>query len=296
MRFDCEPMAILPEAVSSLVMMQAGMGPQADEVPQPYLLSDASGQPIEWSAAGQMSGTSGGLLAVIPLMGALSPEGEYGGTPTTAFARAMAQADASAAVSTILIHARGPGGTVTGTPEAADAVRAVRDGGRTRVVTIADAMMASATTWIGTAAEEVVITPSGQAGSIGVITVYAERSKMLEEMGVKVDVIRNPSLKARFTGVEPLTEEMRATMEESNLRAYNQFKRAMADNRKVRVDSVESRFGGGEMMSAEEAKEAGLVDRIATVDATLTRLLTRPQRRAPARSRAELAKARLPID
>jgi hypothetical protein len=44
------------------------------------------------------------------------------------------------------------------------------------------------------------------------------------------------------------------------------------------------------MMRAEEAVAAGLADRVATVDQTISRMMTR---RAPASARAALAKAQL---
>lgn len=294
MRFDAmEPHAILPEAVAELVGRITGKLPPVDKAArEPYCLGDEDSEPLDWAAA-MAGGGSAGMLAIIPLAGPLSPDGRYGGTAMNSFARVVAMADANPNIGTILLHITSPGGTVTGTPEAGDAVRAVRDGGRTRIVALADGMMASAATWIGTAAEEVVVTPSGEAGSIGVISMYADQSKLLEAIGLTVDVIRNPSKKARFTGIEPLTEEMRQTIESRNASAYEKFKRAMADNRKVRIDQVEGKFGGGEMMDAEEAKEAGLVDRIDTLDRTISRLLKKPSRRAPAGMAAKLQLAEL---
>lgn len=288
-----QPFALLPSAVAGLVQMVAAeMSGQSSEHPaEPYVLSSADADPVPMSdvISGAASGSaSPGMVAVIPLVGTLSPNGRYGGTSLDGFARAVRQADASPNISTIMLHITSPGGTVTGTPEAADAVREVRTSGKTRIVAFADGMMASAATWIGTAADEVVLTPSGEAGSVGVITVYAEISQMLADAGYKVDVIRNPSKKARFTGFEPLTDEMRAHLETMNMAAYEKFKRAMADNRKVRIDSVENKFGGGEMLDSDTAKAAGLVDRVDTFDHTLSRLLTRPARKAPASYRAAL--------
>jgi signal peptide peptidase SppA len=290
MRFDAtEPHAILPEAVAGLLEQLTGKVTSVkSSLPEPYCLASEGGEPIEWSAVSSGGGSSG-MLAVIPLSGPLSPDGRYGGTSLNGFTRAIAMADANPNIGYILIHITSPGGTVTGTPEAGEAVRAVRDGGRTRIVAIADGMMASAATWIGTAAEEVVVTPSGEAGSIGVISMYADQSKLLESIGLSVEVIRNPAKKARFTGIEPMTEDMRQTMETRNASAYERFKRAIADNRKVRVDTVEAKFGGGEMMDATEAKAAGLVDRIDTLDATISRMLKRPARKAPSSALAALA-------
>jgi len=104
--------------------------------------------------------------------------------------------------------------------------------------------------------------------------------------------MRTPEKKARFSGLEPMTDEMRAFVQDRIGVSYEKFKRAMATNRGIRIDQVEGKFGGGEMMRAEEAVAAGLADRVATVDQTISRMMTR---RAPASARAALAKAQLGV-
>jgi signal peptide peptidase SppA len=286
MRFDpMEPMALMPEHVSSLLSRLRGQSALL-EPPKELALLDEDCQEV----AASSSATTGNMLAVVPLWGVLSPSGDYGGTSLDSFARMMATLDANPNVSKILLNVTSPGGTVTGTPEAADAVRAVRDRGNTQIVAIANGMMASAAVWIGAAASEVVVTPSGEVGSIGVISMYADESAFLEKIGVKVDIMRTPDKKARFSGLEPMTDEMRAFVQERIGASYEKFKRAMATNRGIRIDQVEGKFGGGEMMRAEEAVAAGLADRVATVDQTISRMMTR---RAPASARAALARAQL---
>lgn len=285
MRFDpMEPMALLPEYSSTLLARIRGELADQQEPPEMCYL-DESGEPLAANGT-----TTGNMLAVVPIWGVLSPMGKYGGTSLDSFARTMAMLDANPNVSKILLNVTSPGGTVTGTPEAADAVRRVRDGGNTQIVSIANGMMASAALWIGAAASELVVTPSGEAGSIGVISMYADESGFLEKMGVKVEIMRTPEKKARFSGLEPMTDEMRAFVEQRIAGSYEKFKRAMATNRGIRIDQVESKFGGGEMLPAEEAVESGLADRIATFDQTVSRLMTR---RAPAGARAALARAQL---
>jgi signal peptide peptidase SppA len=284
MRFDPnEPMALLPDAANQLIGIIQGKIAKTNETTPKAFGIDAAG--------GRSADPTQGMIAVIPLWGVLTPSGDdwsYG-TSLDDFTRLIGQLDANQNVSTIVINARTPGGTVTGTPEAAAAVRAVRDGGRTKIVTVANGMMASAGVWIGSAASEVIVTPSGEVGSIGVISMYADFSKAYEAMGIKVDVMRVPAKKARFSGVEPMTDEMRATVEGRLETSYTAFKRAMADNRGIRIDSVEGKFGGGEMMSANEALAAGLVDGIATLDETIARLAMGSPKRVPNSARAALA-------
>lgn len=226
-------------------------------------------------------------IAVIPIFGTLSPDGRYGGTSTNAVVRMAKQFDANPNVSDILLHIKSPGGTVTGTIEAADAIRAIRDSGNTQVTAFADGMMASAATWIGTAANKVYISPSGEAGSIGVISMYADLSRMYSDMGIDVTVMRTPEKKARFTGIEPLTDEMRQAMEIKLASACEAFISAMVQNRGKK--DVAERFGGGEMMSAKDSVESGLVDGIATFDDLVSQLAAKKMKRKQNMA-AELAK------
>lgn len=292
MQFDpMEPMALLPVTVPSLVAAMRGERAERKKVPfATFYSGDETPLTVE-DLLGVETASSKGLLAVVSLWGVLSPNGDYGGTSLDQFGRAIAMLDANPNVASILINCTSPGGTVTGTQETADIVRSVRDGGRTNIVALANGMMASAAMWIGAAASEVVVTPSGEAGSIGVISMYADWSKAYKDAGIEVSVMRVPDKKARFSGVEPLTDEMRALVEERLAASYEKFKRAMATNRGIRIDSVQSKFGGGEMLTAEQAVEAGLVDRIATLDSTISKMMTR---RAPSGARAQLARALLP--
>lgn len=283
MQFDpTQPLALLPQAVPEFAEVIRGKQPDRSEL-KTVLYGD--GQPIEANAS--VPAGARNLLAVVQVNGGLYP------WKLDDIGRAVTTLDANPSVGTILLNVTSPGGTVCGTPECADAVRRVRDAGQTRIVALANGMMASAAMWIGSAAEEVYVTPSGEAGSIGVITMYADWSKAYEDFGIKIDVMRTPYKKARFTGVEPLTDEMRETIQKGLDSAYEKFKRAMATNRGIRIDQVEGKFGGGEMLEAEEAVEAGLVDKISTFDQLVGKL---SKRSAPRSARAALARAMLPSE
>jgi capsid assembly protease len=283
-----EPYALLPTVAASFVKEATAPSARSsgESIPDPYLV-DREGQKL----AAESTQASGGAIAIVPLWGTLSPDGRYWGTATDDFARTMKRLAAAGNVAGIIVNVTSPGGTVTGTMEAADTVRSLRDS--KPIVAVANGQMASAATWIGTAAGQVVITPSGEGGSIGVISMYADLSKFYESMGIKVDVLRVPDKKARFSGVEPMTDEMRETMTTRLGEAYQKFLRAMASNRGIRIDQVEKKFGGGEMLSAEEALSAGLVDKIATLDDTIAAMVKQTTRRAPASARAQLALAEL---
>jgi ClpP class serine protease len=94
--------------------------------------------------------------------------------------------------------------------------------------------------------------------------------------------------------IRPLTEEMLATMTARNEQAYERFVRAMARNRGVSAAKVKSDFGAGEMMSPGEAKKAGLIDRIATLQDVLEGLVS-AKKKSAAGVRWSMAAARLKL-
>lgn len=76
-----------------------------------------------------------------------------------------------------------PGGAVSGTVEFASMVAAAR--GRKPIVAHVNATAASAAYWIASAAEELVVTPSGMVGSIGMSSAWRDMSAALDKLGVK---------------------------------------------------------------------------------------------------------------
>jgi capsid assembly protease len=236
----------------------------------------------------------GSLLAVVPISGVITRHGYSGwfssAAGTLEIGRHLKALDRDDAVGSIVLSINSPGGSVWGTPELARIVREIREAGNTRIVAAVDPMMASAATYIGTAAEKVYCIESGDVGSIGVINSYTDYSAWLEKAGIKTEYFRVPEKKARFTGDEPMDDDMRATMQKGVSDWYERFVADMATNRNVSEQVVKDKFGGGEMMSAKDGVENGLIDGIRTIDEVLSDLASGAQakKREYMRKRAAL--------
>src|SRR5690606_30987632 len=146
-----------------------------------------------------------------------------------------------------------PGGQVNGIQELSDLIYSAR--GKKPIIAVANHMMASAAYWIGTAADEIVVSPSGEVGSIGVFAVHEDISGALAQDGVKVSIIKEGKYKAEANPFEPLNEEARAAIQESVSEAYGAFVGAVARNRSVDAEVVRNGFGEGRMMGAQRAVE-----------------------------------------
>jgi signal peptide peptidase SppA len=294
-----EPLAMdlrgMPQLLESL-RHELSAGFDTSRIPEPNATLYCEHGEIAAEQAGAMP--RGSMVAVVPLVNVVTRHGYWGAAGTLQLGRMLQQLDSDPAVGSIVLSVNSPGGSVYGTTELASIVRGIRSRGQTRTVSVADPLMASAATWIGTAADKVYAIESADVGSIGVLNSYADLSEYYANMGIKIDVLRTPDKKARFSGVEPMTDAMRETMQARIDEAYQSFLGAMAENRGVTVSHVESRFGGGEVMGAKDAVAAGLIDGIASLDDTVGQLLESAKigMQQAGRRRAEAARRSLEIE
>ena len=152
------------------------------------------------------------------------------------------------------------------------------------IIAQVDPMAASAAYWLAAAASEVVITPSGQAGSIGVYAVHTDVSKLNETLGVAYTYVSAGKHKVELNPDEALSAEARAHMQETVDAYYGQFVSAVAKGRGVPVADVRNGFGEGRMVTAKEAVRLGLADRVATFDETLARMVAGKRGRGAAQA------------
>ena len=230
-------------------------------------------------------------VAIIPVYGVISQHPQSMGASTEAIGAMFAAALGSPNVDSILLDVDSPGGTITGVPELAAQIFAGR--GVKPITAIANGLAASAGYWIAAAASKVVVTPSGEAGSIGVYMLHEDWSKNLEQEGIKLTAISAGKFKTEGAPWEPLTEDAQAFYQAQVTEAYGWFVRDVAQFRSgnwsgtVTPADVRAGYGEGRVLTAKDAKAANLVDQVATFEATLERLIVaRPKgRRAETRKR-----------
>lgn len=214
-------------------------------------------------------------IAVIPMLGPITQRpglfsAFFGGVSTEKFGRAFDDLVSNPSIGAIVIDADTPGGEVSGTPELASKIFRAR--GTKPIVTVANGWLASAGFWIGTAAGEVVVSPSGSVGSIGVRTMHVDVSKMLEEWGEKVTLISAGRFKTEANPFEPLGAEAKKFLQSQVDRIDGEFVSAVATHRGVTPTVVRNGFGEGRMLGSKDAKAAGMIDRIDTLEGTIARL------------------------
>ncbi len=227
-------------------------------------------------------------VGVLPIRGTIAHrmgamDESSGGISTERLSGMLAQLMADESVGTILLDVDSPGGVVSGVSEFAAQVFEARGRGTKRIVANVNALCGSAAYWIASQAHEIVSIPSGKTGSIGIFTAHADISEKLAKEGVKITTISAGKHKVEGQPFQPMTDEFRAHVQAQVDDAYAQFIKDVARGRGVSPADVRGGFGQGRVLGARDAKAAGLIDRIATADETISRLVGK----APAGLRAD---------
>lgn len=228
----------------------------------------AAGAEIEIQAAKRLPKVSGSL-AFMPLYGTIQQRPSmwmelFGGTSTDAFGRAFEAAVRNPEIKGIVIDVDSPGGTVYGVEELSAKMRDLR--GNKPVVSVANSLAASAAYWTATAADQLVVAPSGDVGSIGVFATHVDLSGAMEQDGVKVQFVSAGKYKTEGNPYEALSDEARASMQARVDDFYSMFISAVAKNRGKPESAVRNDFGQGRVVRSQEALSVGMVDRIATLE------------------------------
>jgi signal peptide peptidase SppA len=219
--------------------------------------------------------TRGGV-AVIPMYGVLAPRANMlteasGGTSFEKLTAQLREAVSRDDVTTIVFDVDSPGGSVAGATEFATEVRAAR--ARKPVIAVANYTMGSAAYWAMANATKIHAAPSAAVGSIGVYTIHNDLSEALAREGIKRTYIAEGKHKIAGNPDQPLDEHAHAALSAMVKDSYDRFVSDVAKGRGIAASAVRGGYGEGRMCHATEALDLGMVDKIATLDETLDRLL-----------------------
>lgn len=253
------------------------------------------GESLEARAGGARGSGRGGAVALLSLYGVIAPRASMvnslsgpAGTGLDEFSSMLQNAVDDPEVSSIVIDINSPGGTVDLVPETAERVRRARD--VKPIYAVANTQAGSAAYWLGSQATELVASPSAEVGSIGVYLAHQDLSGELEQKGRKVTLISAGKYKVEGNPFSELSEEARANFQSIADEYYGMFVDAVAKGRGAKSSDVRSGYGEGRMLSARKALAEGMIDRIDTLEGTVSRALRGgvPSRRGRASSFADV--------
>jgi ClpP class serine protease len=163
-------------------------------------------------------------------------------------------------ITSIILDMDTPGGMVSGTSEFADQIRASRK----PVIAYVGNLAASAGYWIASAARTIVMNKTAQVGSIGVVS-----SMYVDDDDTLVEIVSTQSPNKR---PDVRSEEGRSQVQRNTDELAQIFIDTVASNRKVTSEKVAADFGKGGLLIGASAVNAGMADRIGSLESLLEQL------------------------
>ena len=171
-------------------------------------------------------------VALIPVIGSLIPRGLYLGGCCTSYEALGAELRRAAAdqdVSEIALMIDSPGGYVTGIDGAAAAIAAA--GAKKTVTAYVQGMCCSAAYWLACACATIVASPLSELGSIGVVQVHFDMSRMLDSIGLSVTLMHAGAKKVDGNPYGPLSDRVKTEMQQELEDLRMAFAEAVASGR-----------------------------------------------------------------
>lgn len=172
----------------------------------------------------------------------------------------------------VIIWINSPGGTTTGGEAIYEAVRKLAE--KKPVVTQVGTLAASAGYMIASASDHIVARQSSIVGSIGVLMQYPDISRLMDNIGVKLEGVKSSPLKASPSPFAPTTDEERAMIRALVMDSYDWFVSLVQERRPLSREEVLA-VADGSIFTGRQALENRLVDELGGEEIVLEWLKTR---------------------
>lgn len=163
----------------------------------------------------------------------------------------------------VLLVVDSPGGAVAPSVEMMMAVRDLAS--KKPVVAYSAGVMASGSYYAGIWANQIVANPGSILGSIGVIMEGINAEKLLENIGIKMSVVKAGDLKEAGAFYREWSEAEKAQLKSVINSTYKMFVEDVAAARMIDIAN-EKQFANGRIFTAPQALEVGLIDGIGSIN------------------------------
>lgn len=206
-----------------------------------------------------------GSVAVIGVTGTLVNRGAYLGESSgmTSYEGIRAQLDIALkhkGVKAIVFDVDSYGGAVDGCFDLCARIREVRK--HKPVYALLAEHACSAAYAIASQANEITISSTGMAGSIGVVAIHADFSKQVEDQGVNITLIHSGSHKVDFNPYVPLKKSVFNSFQKRLDVNRQQFAEHVAAGRNGKMSAQSALDTEAEIYMGQEALSVGLVDHV----------------------------------
>jgi protease-4 len=168
-------------------------------------------------------------------------------------------------IKAIIIRIDSPGGAVAPSQEIYSEVKSVA--ARKTVVVSMGSVAASGGYYIACPATRIIANPGTLTGSIGVIMEIPNIEGLMNKIGVKAEVVKsgkNKDIGSAFRAMKPEERELLQGVMDN---VHEQFIRAVAEGRKMKIEDVRA-IADGRIFTGEQAVKEGLVNELGTLEDT----------------------------
>ncbi|MFQ6051551.1 MAG: signal peptide peptidase SppA [Candidatus Hydrothermarchaeota archaeon] len=201
-------------------------------------------------------------IVIIPIEGTISTSSSQSLFASVAsdekIVKEIEKANKDRNIKAIILSINSGGGSAVAS---AEIERAIKRSEKPTVALIRD-VCASGAYWIASASDKIVADPNSIVGSIGVIYIHPDYSRLFNEtLKMRYEIVKGGEYKDMSLPFRSMTEEEKEMWESMVQGIYDNFIETVAKNRKM-DESVVREIAEGKLYSGEQAKEIGLVDEL----------------------------------
>lgn len=165
----------------------------------------------------------------------------------------------------VLIQVNSPGGVVGPSQEIYSEIKRVRAEFMKPVVVSCLGLAASGAYYAAVGADKIITNPGTLIGSIGVIMEFANLEKLYEWAKIERYTIKTGAYKDSGAEYRQMREDERALFQDMANEVLAQFKKTVAENRKLSMDFV-SKYSDGRVFTGATAVALGFADKLGTLE------------------------------
>lgn len=219
-----------------------------------------------------------GNIGVISIKGPLTSASSWmdmftGAVSYPTIREALIHAAEDPEAKSIVLDITSGGGAVSGCNDTAALIQTI-DAKVKPVHTFGGGVMCSAAYWLGSSARSITIDSTSEVGSVGVLAVHKEMSRLLDKEGITATVIRSGKYKALGSPYESLSDTAKEVLQAQVDQLAGIFTEHVAGCRKKSMAQVEATMGAGRVFIGQSAVDIGLVDGVTTFDSFMSEVIT----------------------
>jgi len=207
-----------------------------------------------------LRGTFGEKIGVVELQGVILD-------PGTVVPQLKKFADDDS-IKAIILHVNSPGGGVAASEEIYREVKRIRDEKHKRIVVSIESVGASGAYYVSSASSKIFADNGSIVGSIGVIAQWVNYGDLLRWAKLKDITMKAGEFKDTGSPTREMTPAEQAYLQSLIDNMHDQFIRAVAEGRRVKVDQIKA-LADGKVWTGQEALGLKLVDQIGDFEAAV---------------------------